>query len=173
MNLKIKAVTIDSMDDIGKLFCSDQVVNQCWCMWFIIPVKDYHAAGTDGNRASFYELMKKDNLPLGLLAYQDDEPVGWCAVGPASRYVRAVKMPTYRGDNASDKDSTWLVPCFFIHKDARGNGVSQALLQEAVNLAKENGATAIDGFPHSGTKKRQVEICRLVTNHFFQHVGLR
>jgi hypothetical protein len=36
----------------------------------------------------------------------------------------------------------------------RGGGVSEALLETAIDLAEEHGATAIAGFPYSGSKRR-------------------
>ena len=152
--LSIKPVTSGLIDDVAQLFGADKVTNRCWCMWWIVPVKEFHTAGADGNRTHFCELAATSEHPMGLLAYQDDKPVGWCAVGPRSRYVRALKTPTYRGGDADEDADIWLVPCFFVRKDARGSGVSRALLEAAVELARENGATAIEGFPYSGTKRR-------------------
>jgi GNAT superfamily N-acetyltransferase len=124
-------------------------------MWFIIPVKDYHTAGGEGNRASFKALAEDSGLPMGLLAYENaGEPVGWCAVGPRSRYVRALKTPTYRGGEPEDNSVTWLVPCLFTRKDMRGSGITRALLQAAVEFARQNGATALEGFPFSGSARR-------------------
>ena len=154
MALTIQRVTSNLIHDVGRLFATDKVANNCWCMWFITSVKEFHAVGHEGNRANFCELAAKSDQPLGLLAYRDGEPVGWCAVGPRSRYVRALKTPTYRGAAGDQEDAIWLVPCFFIRKDARRAGVSQALLEAAINLAKEHGATAIEGFPFSGAQRR-------------------
>jgi GNAT superfamily N-acetyltransferase len=80
--------------------------------------------------------------------------VGWCAVGPRSRYRRALKTPTYIGRDPSEDDSVWLVPCFFVRQDARRAGLVEMLLQAAVGLAKEHGARAIEGFPFTGEKRR-------------------
>ena len=123
-------------------------------MWFIIPVKEFHAAGSEGNRAEFRELTMTSDNPMGLIAYQDGGPVGWAAVGPKSRYVRALSTPTYRGGVSTDDSSIWLIPCFFVRKAARGTGIPRALLKAAVQSARENGAAAIDGFPFSGDKRR-------------------
>lgn len=153
MTLKIENLISERIDDLGQLFSTDQVAAGCWCMWFIIPVRDYHAAGGEGNRVSFSQLAEADTLPMGLLAYRDGEPVGWCAVGPRERYIRAMKTPTYRGGDAAES-GVWFVPCFFIREDARGTGVNKALLEKAISLAKENGASAIEGFPNVGTKKK-------------------
>ena len=88
-------------------------------MWFIIPVKEYHAAGSEGNRASFSDLIVSSDNPVGLLAKLDDQPVGWCAVGPRSRYVRAIKTPTYKGRDPAEDDDVWLVPCVFVRDESR------------------------------------------------------
>ena len=149
MTLKIEKVTGQSIDDVAQLFCADKDTNHCWCMWFIIPVKEFHAAGSEGNRARFTELLTHAEQPLGLLAYQDDEPVGWCAAGPRSRYIRALRTPTYQGGGAGDNATVWLTPCFFVRPDMRGRGISKALLEAAIGLAQEYGATAIEGFPNA------------------------
>lgn len=154
MTLRIEALTHDLIDDLQRLFASDAVADHCWCMWFILPVKQFHAAGHAGNRASFGALMAADEQPLGLLAYHREQPVGWCAVGPRERYVRALKTPTYRAGGARHEAGIWLVPCFFVRNDAQRMGVSRALLEAAVELAQTHGATAIDGFPFAGAKRR-------------------
>lgn len=152
MALIIKPVTPDAIEDLARLFATDAMTDACWCMWFIIPVKAFHAAGHAGNCASFCDLAATSELPLGLLAFQDDEPVGWCAVGPRERYVRAMKTPTYSA--APAEPNIWFVPCFYVRPGMRRGGVSKALLDAAVELARANGATAIDGFPFAGTKRR-------------------
>lgn len=158
MTLTIKTVTSASTADLGQLFSTEPVAEGCWCMWFIIPVREFHAAGSEGNRASFVELAAISKQPMGLLAYQDGEPVGWCAVGPAERYIRAMKTPTYITGAGPWEAGTWFVPCFFIRKDVRRAGVGPALLEAAVQLAQENGGTAIEGFPFSGSKKRSGDV---------------
>jgi GNAT superfamily N-acetyltransferase len=154
MALRIHAVTSDLMDDVGQLFQTDSIVRACWCMWFIIPVKEYHALGEEGNHAAFCALHAASSYPLGLLAYAHDEPVGWCAVGPRARYERAMRTPTYRDAAAEAEANIWLVPCFYVRKDKRRTGISRALLEAAVQHAKANGATAIDGFPLSKPARR-------------------
>ncbi len=152
--IDIKVVSKDLIPDIGVLFGTDSAASGCWCMWFIISVKDYHAGGSEANRTRFNDLVQTSDSPVGLLAYVDGSPVGWCAVGPRARFVRAIRTPTLKGRDASEDDTVWLVPCFFVRADARQAGVSRALLKRAVSLAKEHGATAIEGFPYAGAKRR-------------------
>ena len=158
MAFRIEPVGSGLIDDLGRLLGTDRAAAGCWCMWFIIPVKDYHRAGGAGNRASFCDLMAASAEPLGLLAYQGDEPAGWCAVGPRSRYARALRTPTYRGGGPGEDARVWLVPCFFVRREARGTGLGRALLQAAVGLAQRHGAQAIEGFPLTGGKRRSADL---------------
>jgi len=50
----------------------------------------------------------------------------------------------------------WSVSCFFVAKDYRGQGMSQALLQAAVAHARKRGARLIEGYPVD-TDKRQMD----------------
>jgi GNAT superfamily N-acetyltransferase len=46
------------------------------------------------------------------------------------------------------------VTCFYVRRDARRSGVTRALLQGATALARQYGATAIEGWPLAGTGRR-------------------
>jgi GNAT superfamily N-acetyltransferase len=155
--MKIKPMSSDLIEDLGALFRAEKQTAGCWCMWFIIPVKEYHAAGSDGNRTSFSRLIASSEKPLGLIAYLNDEPAGWCAVGPRSRYVRAIRTPTYEGRDPDEDDDVWLLPCLVVRKEARKSGLSEQLVRSAVRLAKERGAVAVEAFPYSGPKRRSKE----------------
>lgn len=152
--LQIKPFMPNLTADLAQLFGADQSANGCWCMWFITSVKDYHAAGSAGNRARFEQLARQSEVPLGLIAYQNDEPVGWCAIGPKERFARALHTPTLKGHVSCASARTWFVPCFYVRKDVRGTGITRALLARAVELASEHGATVVQGFPFAGSKRR-------------------
>jgi GNAT superfamily N-acetyltransferase len=157
MSLEIRPVDSGSIEDLGALFGTDKAAAGCWCMWFIIPVKTYHAAGSAGNRAGLCELIAASEQPVGLIAYRDDEPAGWCAVGPRSRYARAIRTPTYKGRNPAEDDDVWLLPCLFVRKEARKSGLSEQLVNAAVRLARERRAVAIEAFPYAGPDRRSKE----------------
>ena len=151
--IEVKPLTPDLVPDAAALFDSSPETHGCSCMWFLIPYKEYKAGGPEGNRRRFTQLVEATPYPIGLLAYREGEVVGWCAAGPRSRFVRALNVPSFKGRDPSEDDSVWMVPCFYVRKDVRREGVSRALLEAAVVLAREHGATAIEGFPFaSGVK---------------------
>lgn len=126
-------------------------------MWFIIPVREYHQLGPEGNERAFRDLAARSPLPLGLVAYAGDALLGWVAAGPRSRYARAVRTPTLKTVDASENDAVWLAPCFFIRPERRGEGIARALLAGAIALADASGAPAIEGFPFAGAKRRSTD----------------
>jgi GNAT superfamily N-acetyltransferase len=126
-------------------------------MWFIIPVKEFHHGGSAANAAKFQALAGSSPHPLGAIAYLDDRPVGWAAAGPRSRYTRAVRTPTMKTVDQAENDSVWLVPCLFVHPDMRGWGIARKLLRCAVRMARGAGASAIEGFPFSGSRRRSTD----------------
>lgn len=155
--LEVQPVTAERLADAEALFCSSPATAGCFCMWFIIPVRDYHAGGGEESRRLLRELVDSGGPPVGVLAYRGGEAVGWCAAGPRSRYARAIRTPTLRGQRHEDNDAVWLVPCFYIRQDARRAGVGQALLEGAVGLAQAHDAAAIEGFPFAAGAKKTRE----------------
>lgn len=152
--IETKVITPKLLDDLNDLFCSNKFTKKCWCMWHIISVKEFHAGGAEQNQAQLTQLIKTEDSPIGILAYQDGEPKGWCAVGPRERYARAIKAPTYKKTPEDNYTNVWFVPCFLTHPDARGLGLSKTLLEAAIQLAKEHDVEAIDGFPFTSDKRR-------------------
>lgn len=154
VNVEVVPIDTDRFEDLGSLLCSQPESSGCWCMWFISRVADYHSRGAAGNRAAFVDLLNTSPTPVGLLAYDGDAAVGWCAVGPRSRFARAIKTPTLKGRDSAEDDDVWMVPCFLVHPSARRRQVATTLLRSAVALAKQHGATAVEGFPLAGDRTR-------------------
>jgi len=46
-----------------------------------------------------------------------------------------------------DARPTWSIPCFFVARGWRGQGVARRLLAAAVAQARRRGAPAVEGYP--------------------------
>ena len=98
------------------------------------------------NRDALRQEITHAAVAPGLLAYVDDQPVGWTRVGPRSDFPRV-------SDNRAlpkvltEDPGVWWVTCFAVDNRHRRSGVGSALLKAAVEFARENGATALEGHP--------------------------
>lgn len=87
----------------------------------------------------------------GLIAYRDDEPVGWCAVAPRRDYeglVRNSNQTAWRGREEDRCDPTvWAVTCVFTRVGHRREGVATALVRATVEFARSRGAARLEAYP--------------------------
>jgi GNAT superfamily N-acetyltransferase len=153
-HVSVRPVTVETLPDLATLFGANATTRGCYCMWFLLSAKQCQEGWGGGNRTAFEARARAETLPMGLLAYVDAEPVGWCAAGPRSRYSRALRSPVLAAHDPTEDDRVWLVPCFFIRAGFRRRGITRALLDQAALLAAAHGATAVEGFPLSGDRRR-------------------
>lgn len=146
--LTFAPATPDRWDDIEALFGPRGACAGCWCMWWRRSRAAFKANAGNSNKRAFKKIVAGGAVP-GVLAYDGDVPVGWCAVEPKEAY------PSLLRSNAKTVDDRpcWSVPCFFVAKSHRAKGVSAALLDAAVKHARANGATLIEGYPIDTDRK--------------------
>jgi GNAT superfamily N-acetyltransferase len=86
-----------------------------------------------------------EGMPVGLLAYDRGNPVGWCSIAPRESYGRLQRS---RSIPHVDERSTWSVVCFYyLDRSVRGQGLTPRLLRAAVSYAADQGAEIVEGYP--------------------------
>jgi GNAT superfamily N-acetyltransferase len=117
---------------------------RCWCQWFRLQRADY-AATSVGQRREAFQCQLGEPVPPGVVAYDDaDAPSGWCAVAPRADYPRLVR---YRPAATDEVGGVWAVTCFVVRVGARRQGIAEALLDGAVELARRHGAEVVEAYP--------------------------
>ncbi|HEY3926503.1 MAG TPA: GNAT family N-acetyltransferase [Acidothermaceae bacterium] len=146
MLVEVRPATADRWDDINALFARrGGGASSCWCQVFV-GSPGTGAAGALSKRDALHEEVTRAVVAPGLIAYVDDQPVGWSRVGP-----RAI-LPGVLGNRAlarvlADDEGAWWVSCFKVDSRYRRVGVGAALLRAAVAYARDQGATSIEGHP--------------------------
>src|SRR5262245_53549294 len=171
--VEVHPLTVERLGDLDALFGTNKTTAGCRCMWFLVPSKESHAGWGEQNRVAFGQWTRVEPEPMGLLAYRDGEAVGWCAAGPRHRYSRALRSPVLKSRDTGEDARVWLVPCFFVRRDARRAGVTRALLEAAVELARTSGAQAIEGFPLAGERRRSTSEAYLGVEPVFEACGFK
>jgi GNAT superfamily N-acetyltransferase len=113
----------------------------CWCLSYRIPSKLNNELRGPARGEYVAKLLEQG--PLGVLAYDGDEPVGWAAVAPRAdtSFARNRKIPHV------DDLPVWSLWCIRVRPGHRGQGISHALIEGAVEFARERGAPAIEAYP--------------------------
>jgi len=138
--LSFHAVDSAHWADFERLFESRGAPKYCWCMVWRATPEEGKLTGNANRKAAMHQRVK-DKVPVGLLAYADDEPVGWCSIAPRDTYRRLVK------DDTSDDDGVWAISCFFIKRELRGQGMTKRLLAAALKHARAHGAMVVEAYP--------------------------
>lgn len=141
--IAVRPVTRTNWEDFVRLFESKGAPHYCWCS----PYRTRDAKHLEnGEKKGLMKDLVSQGTPIGVLAFDGDEPIGWCSIAPRETYVRLGKSRTMRRATPLTT-STWTVLCFFVSRSRRGQGLTQALLEGAVTFAKRHGAKVVEGYP--------------------------
>ena len=155
---QFKPLTPDRWEDVVVVFGAGRgVCSKCWCMYWRLPRREFERSLGDTNRKLFRKRVDT-GPPPGLIAYRDGEPVGWVQVGPRADVPnwngpRRLTAPT--PDAPADDPGVWSISCFAVRTGCRQQGVATALLDGAIDWARENGARVLDGCPVDSSEQRQ------------------
>jgi GNAT superfamily N-acetyltransferase len=138
----------------------------CWCLSYRIASKENNALRGTARGAKVASLL--EHGPLGVLAYDGEDVVGWAAVAPRadSTFDRSRTIPRI------DDVDVWSVWCIRVRPGYRGRGISHALLAGAVEFARSHDAPAIEGYPvDNAGRKVDLTMAYVGTRALFEKAG--
>ncbi len=146
-DLDIQPLTPERIPDLATLFEQGGDPKCCWCAYFRIRGFDF-SSGSKPRHRGVLERAAKDTATEGrapgLVAYADGEVVGWVSVGPREDYERLVHSKVLA---PVDDKPVWSIVCFVVGRRSRGQGVARALLDAAIDYARDHGATMLEAYP--------------------------
>ena len=142
-NLSYQALTLESWAQFEKLFGEKGACGGFWCMWWRLKRSEYETNKGEGNKNLMKALVGAGDT-LGLMAIHQNKPIGWCALSPRSSFP---VLDRSRVLKKVDDLPVWSLPCLFIIKDFRNQGISSALVNEAVKYCFDQGAKIVEAYP--------------------------
>lgn len=127
-------------EHLARVFSTPGEPEHCWCQWFRTRAQAWREV-TPEARAQALRGQAAGGRASGLVAYVDDEPAGWVAVAPRAEHARLVEAI---GDDGGSE--IWSITCFVVRPGYQGLGITGALLDRAVEWAREHGAGAVEGY---------------------------
>ncbi|WP_395243387.1 GNAT family N-acetyltransferase [Agromyces sp. MMS24-K17] len=134
--------------DVEAVFGTRGDPAHCWCQWYKIPGSEWRLTD-DELRDRLAEQVAEPATNAGLVAYDGQTPVGWCAIEPRSHLPRLrTKRIVRDGSRRPDLDDpgVWALTCFVVPREHRRRGVAAALAAGAVEHARANGARIVEGY---------------------------
>jgi GNAT superfamily N-acetyltransferase len=139
----IRPLTEERWDALAELFREGGDPRWCWCQYWRLRSKDFSAAKVPQLRERLHDQVTSARPP-GLVAVDGDRAVGWVSLGPRSDFERVERS---RVIPRVDDRPVWSIVCFAVSASARGQGVARALLEGAIDHARERGAEALEAYP--------------------------
>jgi GNAT superfamily N-acetyltransferase len=155
--IRIQPIGPTSWDDVADLFGGDGAYAGCWCMFWRQSNQQANAASAADSRSALKQLIGSGQ-PIGVLAYRNGTPVGWCQVAPRPEFYRLLHTRGLALSDATAGSSVWSIVCVFVERTARGKGVPDALVDGAVTLAREHGATSVEAYPIAEHTNRRSQL---------------
>ena len=138
----VSSLTGENWPALEDLFGAAGASNGCWCMYWRIGPR-YKDRPRDDNKGDLRQLAGSGQAP-GLLAFDGAAAVGWCELAPRADLGWLAHA---RYLEPADDLPVWSVPCFYIRRSRRRQGVMGALIEAAVSAAAAAGAPALEAYP--------------------------
>lgn len=152
MSVRVVPVTDAPWDDVRAVFGTRGDPATCWCQYFKVDAPTWKAHDYPSFERALCnqtEQARADHgAGPGVLAYEGDEPVGWCAIEQRAAYRRIVNARVVHDDDEQlAANDVWIVSCFVVRVGFRRRGIAAELLAGAVTHARSHGARVIEAFP--------------------------
>ena len=104
--LQFHEVDLGRWSDFERLFEAPGGPHNCWCMVWRASAEERRQRSKATRKAALKGRVHS-GVRVGILAYLDDEPVGWCSIAPRETYQR-LGWAQVTGD-----ERVWSLACFF------------------------------------------------------------
>ena len=146
-------------EDLQAVFGTRGDPSRCWCQRYKMrPGESWASVGPEALAFRLRQQTDCDHprsrSTSGLVCYLGEEPVGWCAVEPRSRYARLLRNSRVPWEGRSEDkadEGVWAVTCFVTRAGFRRRRITHALAAAAVDFARRRGARTLEGYPMTRT----------------------
>jgi GNAT superfamily N-acetyltransferase len=147
VSIRVERFAPERVADFRRVHSDENGAGWCRCVAWWVPAWDGWGERTAEENAALREALCAGGEYDGLLAYDGADPVGWCQLGPRDRLEKLVAQLELEPDPA-----VWAVTCFLVVPAARRRGVAAALLHAAVEEARTQGASRLEGYPRAAAE---------------------
>ncbi|USN48510.1 MAG: hypothetical protein H6626_05305 [Pseudobdellovibrionaceae bacterium] len=152
MGIEIKRLDKNNFSDYETVTTLDKE-KPCYCSWWHIKPESMEKYDEEKkkNPEKFRNciLSKVENgFHVGVIAYENDDPIAWISVGPIPQFFWAWKRILKLGEKA---ESTAGIMCFNTFPKHRGQNRTVEILKALSDYGRKLGWSGIEGYPFDKT----------------------
>jgi GNAT superfamily N-acetyltransferase len=167
--MPIEVKPAHDFEDMAAMFAPKKPESSvCWCLsWRLSSKENRELTGTA--RADKVRELCARQLAPGVLAYHDGEVAGWAGIAPRAElhpFANSRKIPHL------DDLPVWSLWCIRVRPGFRGQGLTPALIEGAVEYARTSGAPAVESYPVDNAGRRvDLTMAYVGTRSMFERAG--
>jgi GNAT superfamily N-acetyltransferase len=142
--LRTRELTPDLWPQLAELFGAKGACAGCWCMFWRLEKGERFEDVQGAKAKARFRRLVESGAAHGVLAFEGDEPVGWCSFERRTDLIKLDRAPSLACDDA---EQVWSLPCFFVKSGWRGRGVAGVLLRGALAALRRHGARTVEAYP--------------------------
>jgi GNAT superfamily N-acetyltransferase len=141
--LDVRELRKETWNDFESVLGRNGGARGCWCMHWRLSIAEWMEDKGEGHKQAMKELTSCDQAP-GVLVYDGDQPVAWCALGPRAAFPRLERSPMLA---SIDDAPVCAITCIFVHRQHRGAGLLTAVLDAVCEYAAGRDYSIVEGYP--------------------------
>jgi len=148
--LTFEPLTRTNWNKFVQLFGEKGACGNCWCMYYRLLKTDFEEGKSDNGNKEAMQNLVFGHQPTGILGFYEGQAIAWCAYAPREHFI---KLENSRVHKRIDSNPVWSIPCFFVDKKFRRQGISVELLKGVIQYAKDRQIKIIEAYPTIPTKE--------------------
>ncbi len=144
--VSLTALTIETLPQFRNLLGSKEF-GGCFCAVWRSHGEDWESRCRDLSQPNFFITEKsiRDGCHVGYLVYEDQKLIGWTVSGPKTAFPF---LKTKLGSRLSEfTDTAWSVGCIALSESARGENLSEHIVNAVIKEAKVHHAKSLEAYP--------------------------
>lgn len=165
--LRVEPLVESRMDDFAAVVNPNRREKHCWCLSHRLSAQEIRERGGDDRYEAMCSLSREEIAP-GVIAYLDDQPVGWCSISPRTQIPRLEASKLIR---PVDDVAVWSIICMVVRGGFRRRGVNREMVRGAVEYARKLGAPAVEAYPVDPEGRMDLTMAFVGTRKMFEELG--
>lgn len=144
VTLRVEPATEDRFGDVAALLAPRRLdAPACWCLTYRVTSSEFNRLRGEERPARLRSFFQGELAP-GVIAYDGELPVGWCAFGPRTEMGRLQRSKTIP---QVDERPVVSVVCFVVRADHRRQGVVRTMLEAAMDYLRTQEVQTVEAYP--------------------------